>query len=161
MRYSILRVICFDFFVPARRDKTFFFFFLQVFPHKQHSLKPLNEPKLTKTRAHSTKYMKRLTDGLGDIGYPFSENVVALHDLIVESSVIFLQVRGLAVRTARRLPLEQVLASLAEHVFLEDGRLKQVKHLPNTRTLGTLARGLWDYGDVPLPERSVVIASTQ
>ena len=91
--------------------------------------------------------MKQLTDGLGDVGSPFSEGGVALHDLIVESSVIFLVVRGHAVRTTRRFPLEQMLASLAEHVFLEDGRRKLVKHLPNPRPLGTLARSLWDYGD--------------
>ena len=72
---------------------------------------------------------------------------MGLHDLIVQSPVIFLVVRGHAVRTARRFPLEQMLASLAEHVFLEDGRRKLVKHLPNPRPLGTLGRSLWNYGD--------------
>ena len=53
----------------------------------------------------------------GDVGSPFSEGGVAVHDLVVGSSVIFLVVHGHAVRTARRFPLEQMLASLAKQFF--------------------------------------------
>ena len=72
---------------------------------------------------------------------------MVLHDLIVGSSVSFLVVLGHAACTGLRFPLEQVLASSAEHVFLGDGRRKLVKHLPNPRPIGTFAGSLWDSSD--------------
>ena len=135
--------ICFYFFVPARTRRTHFFFFTSISTYTTLT------KTLKQTKTHEDTRICHIYEATHR--WPWRCWLSLQREWCGPSwpylRVVGDQVRGLAVRTARRLPLEQVLAILAGHVFLEDGRLKLVKHLPHTQTLGTLARGLWDYGD--------------